>query len=145
MPKSAIVERWYRLWDNPMKPVALVMRDIILEADPRIEEQLKWQAPTFLFEGSLATFFPGAKQHARLMFPLGGLIPGEFPRLTGSGDASRTIRIASVEDAEAAREELTAIVRSWCRWRLAESVRPPPRATPEPAASASPKPPRRSR
>ncbi|MBN8612495.1 MAG: DUF1801 domain-containing protein [Deltaproteobacteria bacterium] len=151
MPKDAVVERWYRLWDNPMKPVALAMRDIILAADPRIEEQLKWQAPTFVFQGSLATFFPGAKKHASLMFHLGAKIPGRFPRLVGTGDTSRAMKIATVEDAEAAREELTAIVRSWCKWRLAESVAPPPRTPVKSAAGgtaakkpSTPKPPRRA-
>ncbi len=140
MPKDAVVERWYRLWDNPMKPVALAMRDIILAADPRIEERLKWQAPTFVFEGSLATFFPGAKKHARLMFPLGGKIPGRFPRLEGTDDTSRTIKLASVEEVEDARDELTAIVRAWCKWRLAESVRPPARAIATTVASTKPRP-----
>jgi hypothetical protein len=156
MPKDAVVERWYRLWDNPMKPVALAMRDIILAADPRIEEQLKWQAPTFVYQGSLATFFPGAKKHASLMFHLGAKIPGHFPRLVGTGDASRAMKLASVEEVEDARDELTAIVRSWCRWRLAESIAPPPR-TPvrrkpadKPAEktakkSTTPKPPRRAK
>lgn len=139
MPKDAVVERWYRLWDNPMKPVALAMREIILAADPRIVEQLKWQAPTFVFEGSLATFFPGAKKHARLMFPLGGKIPGKFLLLEGSSDISRTMKLASLEEVEAARDELTAIVRSWCRWRLAESVLPPAPTSAKPVTPSSAK------
>lgn len=38
----------------------LRIREIVIAADPRIDECIKWQAPTFTFEGNLASFFPKA-------------------------------------------------------------------------------------
>ena len=83
MSKSKDVEAWFDRYQNPMKEVVLRLRDIILEADARIEECIKWQAPTFVFEGNLASFFPKSKQHATLMFHVGRPDPGELPSPRG--------------------------------------------------------------
>ena len=40
------------------KDVVLRMRDIVLDADPRLDECIKWQAPTFTYKGNLASFYP---------------------------------------------------------------------------------------
>jgi hypothetical protein len=54
MPKSKDVDAWFARYDNPMKDVVQRIREIVLGADPRIEECIKWQAPTFAFRGNLA-------------------------------------------------------------------------------------------
>src|SRR5262249_54531240 len=120
MPKSNEVEAWFRRYENPMKDVVLRVRNIILGADPRIGECIKWQAPTFTFDGNLASFFPKSKQHASLMFHTGARIPGRHPRLEGTGDTSRVMKIGSVAEAEAARPDLERIVLAWCEWRESE-------------------------
>ena len=117
MPKSREVEAWFARYDNPMKPVVLRMREIILAADARIAECIKWQAPTFTFEGNLASFFPKSKQHASLMFHSGAKIPGKHPRLEGSGDTGRVMKIGSVVEANAAKRDLERLVKAWCDWR----------------------------
>jgi uncharacterized protein YdhG (YjbR/CyaY superfamily) len=122
--RSKAVDTWFRTYDNPMKDVVLRMREIILAADPRIDECIKWQAPTFTYEGNLASFFPKSKQHASLMFHVGAKIPGRFARLEGAGDTSRVMKIASVADADAAKPELELIVRAWCDWRDAPAAKP---------------------
>ena len=61
MPKRPEVEAWLSRYENPMKDVVMRVRDIILAADPRVDECIKWQAPTFTYRGNLASFFPGVK------------------------------------------------------------------------------------
>jgi hypothetical protein len=117
MPRQPAVDAWFERYDNPMKPVVQRMREIVLEADPRVDEVIKWQAPTFTYRGNIASFYPKSRQHASLMFHLGARIPGTYPRLEGTGDTSRVFKVTDLEDAEAARHELEAIVRSWCDWR----------------------------
>jgi hypothetical protein len=149
MPKSPIVEHWFRGYESPMKAVVLAMREILHAADPRLEEQLKWQSPTFVLGGGhLASFFPGSRDHARLMFPLGARIPGEHPHLEVSGASSRVMRVRTLAEVEDVRAELTSIVRAWARLRLAESERPPASKAPAskaPASKASKSPPSASR
>jgi uncharacterized protein YdhG (YjbR/CyaY superfamily) len=109
------VDKWLAGYDNPMKPVVEAVRRVILEADSRIEECIKWQAPTFNYNGNLASFYPRSKQHASLMFHQGAKIPGKFPSLEGSGDTSRTMKFADLADVRAKKRELESIVRAWIK------------------------------
>jgi hypothetical protein len=111
------VDEWFEAYENPMKPVVQRVRDLVLGADPRIDECIKWKAPTFTYRGNLASFYPKSKQHASLMFHQGARIPGEHPRLEGSGDTSRVLKLASVAEAEAAAPEIERLVKAWCDWR----------------------------
>jgi hypothetical protein len=100
-----------------MKDVVERTREIVLEADARVDECIKWQAPTFTYKGNMASFYPKSRQHASLMFHLGARIPGDHPRLEGTGDTSRVMKLGSVEEADAARDDLARLVRAWCDWR----------------------------
>jgi uncharacterized protein YdhG (YjbR/CyaY superfamily) len=120
MPRRREVDRWFAGYENPMKEVVLRVREIVLGADARIDECIKWQAPTFTFEGNLASFFPKSKQHASLMFHTGAKIPGKHARLAGTGGTSRVVKVASVADANRAKPQIERIVRAWCDWRMKE-------------------------
>ena len=111
------VDEWMDTYDNPMKPVVQRIRELVLAADPRVEECIKWQAPTFTYRGNLASFYPRSKQHASLMFHQGAKIPGDHPRLEGTGDTSRVMKLGSVEEADAAAGDIARLVRAWCDWR----------------------------
>ncbi|WP_062378926.1 DUF1801 domain-containing protein [Demequina pelophila] len=111
------VDVWMGRYDNPMREVVERVRRIMLNADDRVEECIKWQAPTFTYRGNIASFYPKAKNHATLMFHQGALIPGTFPHLLGAGDTSRSMQFVSIAEAEERREELTAIVKAWIALR----------------------------
>ena len=108
------VDAWLVRYDNPQKPVVVRVREIILDADPRISEVIKWSTPTFVYKGNLASFQPRAKQFASLLFHEGASIPGDFPRLAGGGGHARYMQITDLADAERVAGELGAIVRVWC-------------------------------
>ncbi len=110
------VDTWMDSYDNPMKKVVQAMRKVIM-ADERVTEDIKWQAPTFMYKGNIASFFPRSKKHASLMFHKGAEIPGVFPNLEGDGKESRSFKVASLDDLEAKKDELTAIVNAWCALR----------------------------
>ena len=124
MGRSREVDAWFERYDNPMKDVVQRVRTIVLAADPRIDECIKWQAPTFTYRGNLASFYPKSKQHASLMFHLGARIPGKHPRLEGTGGTSRVMKLGSVREADAARADIERIARAWCQWRDAEADGP---------------------
>lgn len=129
MPKSREVEAWFTGYENPMKPVVERIREIVLAADERIEECIKWQAPTFVYRGNLASFFPKSKQHASLMFHTGAQIPGKHPLLTGGGDTSRVMKIGTVAEANASKRDIERIVKAWCDFRDgADAGTPAPKA-----------------
>ena len=110
---SEQVDAWFAAYDNPMKDIVLKVREIILAADPRIEELIKWSSPTFSYKGNLASFNPRSKKHASLMFHTGATIPGSFPHLEGAGDTARYMKFAGDADVEALKGELESIVHAW--------------------------------
>lgn len=116
MPANPDVDAWFDAYENPMKDVMLAIRSVILE-DDRITETIKWKAPTFMYEGNLASFNPRAKQHASLLFHTGASIPGGHPLLQGGGDTARYVTLASLEEVREARQDLLAIVDAWCESR----------------------------
>ena len=92
----------------------LRVRDIVLAADSRVEECIKWKTPTFTYEGNIASFNPNTKRHVSLMFHTGAKIPGSFGRLEGTGNTARYLKIADDADAKSAAKELTRIIAAWC-------------------------------
>jgi hypothetical protein len=114
------VEEWLAAYDNPQKETVLAVRSIVLAADARIGERIKWQTPTFTYEGNLASFNPKSRKHTNLMFHTGARIPGRFPNLLGGGDTARYMQFENLARVEALKDELVAIVRAWCDSRTAK-------------------------
>ena len=62
MNKNANVDEWMANVDNPFKDLWEIIRSTVLSTDPKMEEDIKWGAPTFMYKGNLATFNPRAKK-----------------------------------------------------------------------------------
>jgi hypothetical protein len=108
------VDAWFAARDHPLTDAMQLTRRLILEADPRVTESIKWKTPTFSFKGHIVSFNP-AKKLVSLLFHRGAEIPGDFPRLEGDGPLVRTMRFANVAEVEQAAEELQAVIRAWCK------------------------------
>jgi hypothetical protein len=115
--KLSDVDQWFADYDNPLKEAMLRVRAIILE-DERITETIKWKAPTFMYEGNMASFNPRAKKHVSLLFHTGAAIPGTHPRLEGGGDIARYMTFTDLDDVEAAADDLRAVTNAWCNSRI---------------------------
>lgn len=122
MNRNSAVDEWFMDYNNPMKELVQAIRETILTADPRIEESIKWKAPTFGYRGNLASFFPKSKKHASLMFHTGKSIPGNFPSLEGDGKEARMMKFVDFADLESKKDELIAIVITWCNQQDGKSI-----------------------
>lgn len=116
MAKSTEVDRWLKQRKHPLDAALRRARDIILSADDRVTESIKWNTPTFSYEGNIASINP-SKKLISIMFHRGAEIPGKHPRLEGDGKLVRTMRFASLDDVEAGRADLEAVIRAWCDWK----------------------------
>jgi hypothetical protein len=114
MATNPEVDAWFAAKAPPLAEPMQLVRRLILDADPRVTESIKWQTPTFAFRGNIASFNP-AKKQVSLLFHRGAEIPGEFPRLVGDGRLARTMRFADLAEIDQAAEELQSVVRAWCR------------------------------
>lgn len=113
MNRNAEVDAWLRDRSHPLDTELRAVRDIILAADDRVTEAIKWQTPTFSYMGNIASFSP-SKKLVSLMFHRGAEIPGDHPHLVGDGRLVRTMRFADQSEIDARRPELEAAIKAWC-------------------------------
>jgi hypothetical protein len=66
--RDPAVEKWFETYDNPQKALVQGVRQVILNVDLRISETIKWNAPTFMLRGNIASFYPRSTKHVSLMF-----------------------------------------------------------------------------
>ena len=107
------VDRWLENYDNPQRELVSKIRDFILSVDPGLTEAVKWQAPTFIYRGNIASFFPKAKKNVTLMFHQGASIRDDLGLLEGDGEVSRVARFADEADFEAKKPGLEAVLIAW--------------------------------
>jgi hypothetical protein len=116
MTRNPEVDRWLDEAAHPLDAAVRRTRDIILGADDRVSETIKWKTPTFEYRGNIASFNP-SKRVVSLLFHRGAEIPGDHPRLEGDGRLARTMRFTDLDDVEAGRADLEAVIRAWCDWK----------------------------
>jgi hypothetical protein len=116
MSANTEVDSWFAARDHPLTDAMQLARQLILDADPRVSESIKWKTPTFSYRGNIVSFNP-AKKQVSLLFHRGAEIPGEFSRLVGDGRLVRVMRFADIDEVRQAAGELQAVIRAWCASR----------------------------
>jgi hypothetical protein len=111
------VDAWFAAYTNPQRDLVQAVRDIVLDADPRMSEAIKWKAPTFMYKGNLASFYPKSTRHASLMFHSGASLPDPTGLLEGSGDVSRVAKFLDADDLDAKADALRGLVAAWIAQR----------------------------
>lgn len=111
------VDAWFDDYDLPQKALMQAVRRVMLAADSRLGETIKWKTPTFTSNGNLASFNPRSKKHVSLLVHNGARIPGDFPSLEGTGDEARTMKFMDADDLVAKTPELERLVVAWCDWK----------------------------
>lgn len=111
--RSPEVDAWFDTYDNPQRELVQAVRAVILDVDGRLSETIKWKAPTFMFRGNLASFYPRSAKHVALMFHTGASLPDPTGLLEGDGDTSRVARFVDNDDLAAKADALRDLVRAW--------------------------------
>lgn len=107
------VDAWFEGYSNPQRELVQAVREAVLGADERVTEAIKWQAPTFIYKGNIASFYPKTKTHASLMFHRGAALDDPDGLLEGEGDVSRVARFLDADDLERKRAALQRLIRQW--------------------------------
>jgi len=108
------VDDWFATKRPPAEPALRRVRQVILDADSRMTEYVKYGTVQFAFGGDMANFVQTDRKTVSLMFNRGGKIEGTFPHMEGTGRQVRFMRFADVGEVEERAEELAAAVRAWC-------------------------------
>ena len=106
--------------NNPMTAEIQRVREIIMGVSDKIEEDIKWSVPTFMYKGNIASFFMNAKHHVSLMFHYGASIPDKSGLLEGDGQVGRVAKFTDMKDVEKKKTALQAIIKEWIKMKDAK-------------------------
>jgi len=122
VPKSGVVDRWFKKTKPPSEGAMRRVRDVILSADPSMSERVQYGV-TFSSSksGDFAAFVRYREQGVNLRLMRGGRLQRRYPHLQG-GTVKR-MRIADEKESRARAAELTAMVKEWCS--LGDAARGP--------------------
>jgi hypothetical protein len=107
------VDAYMERLDHPLKAEVQAVRDLIKGVDPRITEQVKWNAPSFSYKGYLATFNLRPTHHVHLVWHNGAILQDPAGLLEGRYPDRRMTYFTSMAEVEAKRPAMEALVRQW--------------------------------
>lgn len=126
MTETEQIEAYLAALDHPHKAEIVALRSIILHANGKIAERIKWKVPSFYYRDNpkhdFAAFHPRTTDaaHLVLVFPL-GLVPDDAGILDGDWKDRRMAKFSSLDDVRAKQVALEAVVNAWVR--LEENAR----------------------
>lgn len=124
MTTNREVDDWFSSLDHPLKSTMQRVREIILGADPRMTELVRYGTVSFDCASPMASFVQVKdKRQVSLMFNAAGRLKGDFPHLVGK--SVKYLRFKDESEANACAAELTAITRAWCDQDTARPKRSP--------------------
>lgn len=119
---AAAVDAWLAGLDHPLKDVVAAVRAALAAAEPRLGQQIKWNAPSFIWEGEdKLTFNLRPKAPLLLIFHRGARAKDNegfaFADETGLMDWKApdraVVTIASAADWDRDRDAILALARRW--------------------------------
>jgi hypothetical protein len=122
--KNREVDEWFSSLDHPLKSTMQRVREIILGADPRIAELVKYGTVSFECANPMGSFVQVKdKRQVSLMFNAAGRLKGDFPHLEGK--SVKYLRFKNESEVNACAAELAAITRAWCDQDTKQAKRSP--------------------
>ena len=119
----AAVEAFLAKLQHPHKAELVILRRLLLAADPRITEGIKWNSPSFYFQGWFATMNLRAKSGLQLILHLGAKVrPGVDVRraladpaglLEWLGPDRASVQLRDADDLRTRGAALQEVVRQW--------------------------------
>lgn len=118
----AEVERYLSALQHPLVGVLAELCTLVRQSDPRVDETIKWNAPSFFISDHFATTGVAPKGGIRLVLhtgakkravPLVVTIDGADGLLEWKGTDRAVVSFDSHEQFEACRERLAAALPQW--------------------------------
>ena len=119
---AADVETFLASLEHPFAREVLALRQLILGADPRISEGIKWNAPSFRTSEWFATFQLRAKDGVQLILHLGAKKRPELEGLAIADPASllewlgpdrASVKFRDLKHVEQTRPAFVELIRQW--------------------------------
>jgi uncharacterized protein YdeI (YjbR/CyaY-like superfamily) len=122
------VEKYLNLLEHPLKKVVEALREIVLETDKEIGEQIKWNSLAFYYTGKMKPFDPreykrdivvfnlGKKDFVLLVFPTGVIINDKTGILEGKfKDTRKIVKFTSLDEVKSKKKDLQDVIKDWLK------------------------------
>jgi hypothetical protein len=103
--------------EHPLKAEIEAVRAIILGANRKVAERVKWNAPSFYYQKDIAAFNPRAQDcvHVVFVFPEGTMPSDRFGFLDGDYKDRRMARFRDMAAVQAHKAGLVRLINHWVR------------------------------
>ena len=127
IPAIETVDAFILQLQAPFKEMIEAIRRIILATDKEVSEQIKWNAPCFIYTGEMKPFNPKEykrdiavvnvyKDYVLLVFPTGAIIKDNSGILEGSyTDGRRLVKIYDMQDLLLKEKPLKYVIKEWLK------------------------------
>ena len=123
-PAPSDVPAFMAALKHPLKAEVETLRQAILGASTGVQEEIKWNAPSFFVEEHFATFNLRGKADIMLVLHRGAKVKKDAPPmnikdplglLTWLAPDRATVRFTSADEVRAGKAALQAVVRQWIK------------------------------
>lgn len=103
--------------EHPLKAEIQAVRDIILKANKKLAERVKWNAPSFYYKKDMAAFHTRATKYVHLVFVFhnGAMIHDSDGLLEGDYKDRRMAYFKDMADVKAKKKALERVVNEWVK------------------------------
>lgn len=109
------VDAFMKALRHPFKAEVQAVREIVLGANKKLAERVKWNAPSFYYGADLGAFNLHQTEYLQLIlvFPNGLIDDGGTGLLMGTWKDRREVRFADMKDVLAKKAALRSVVNAW--------------------------------
>lgn len=105
------VNEWLKKLDPEMKPAIDAVRKIIKTAGPKLNERIKWNAPSYYYKEDIVTFGPvRSKDKVILVFHHPNIVKIRSALLEGDYKDRRLVYFNSLIEIKSGKRELERII-----------------------------------
>lgn len=110
--EAAQVKAWLKAIRHPLKKEVEALREIIKNTSDKLQERIKWAAPSYYYKEDIVTFNAWAKDQVHLVFHYKPVEKIKSPLLEGDYDGRRMMYFNSMKEVEAGKKELERILNA---------------------------------
>ena len=118
MVKNPEVSNWFKTSNNPKTDEMEAVRNIILNVNNSITEDIKWSAPNFKYNGDICTFNPKTKSYVNLTFHNGAELNDPLGLLEGEGKKSRVAKFKDFADIKQKKRALELVIKEYMKSKV---------------------------
>lgn len=110
------VDQYLDALEHPYKAEILLLRSIIINANDKIKERIKWNSPSFYYIKDMAAFNLRAKGYIQIIFVFyDDKMITNSPILQGDWKDRREARFIDLADIEIKKAALEKVVNDWLK------------------------------